>query len=497
MSGPAIAIVVVLGVLLVAACAFLGAIVLRQRRALSDVQAAIGHLADGDLTAAPLTGAGLAVEPLARIVLQLRGALTEVESVKERLATGWREVNDVAWQMLDTSESTAAQVSTVASSAEQVSHNMHAIASATEELAATIQDVSSHASQASAVAITAAEQVADAEATVCELDEASRRVEKVVDLITSIAGQTQMLSLNATIEAARAGEAGRGFAIVAGEVKQLAVQTATATDNVSASVRAIQGGADLTSAAMSRVTQTISRVSDNQAAIAAAVEQQNATTKEIGRSSAMAAQGSALLAENVGGLLRSMRTAAYAGAQGRSVAGELAALEASLDNLLGGYTFERIAQPTRSGSEDAARDDDAGAVTEAGGITTVQHHAFGTGINAWQFTDFWRHSKKNVESDGTNAYCSMPDEVATLRFRGSRVRLFGFAEANHGMAAVSVDGGEEVDVDLYGTSRNRVNFYTSPTLARGEHTLTLRVTGEKNPNSRYIWISLEKAEIVN
>jgi hypothetical protein len=393
--------------------------------------------------------------------------------------------------MLDTSESTAAQVSTVSSSADQVSHNMHAIASATEELAATIQDVSSHASQASAVAITAAEQVADAEATVNELDEASRRVEKVVDLITSIAGQTQMLSLNATIEAARAGEAGRGFAIVAGEVKQLAVQTATATDNVSESVRAIQDGADMTSAAMSRVTQTISRVSDNQAAIAAAVEQQNATTKEIGRSSAMAAQGSALLADNVGGLLRSIRTAAYAGAQGRTVAGELADLETSLATLLSGYRFDRVTKP----AADVDRTDEG--VTVSGGVTTVPHNVLGGNVNSWHFTDFWRHSKKkNVESEGTNAYCSMPEEIATLRFRGSKVRLYGFAEANHGMAAVSIDGSEETLVDLYGGSRSQVNFYSSPTLARGEHTLSLRVTGEKNANSRYIWISLEKAEIV-
>jgi methyl-accepting chemotaxis protein len=493
MSAPAIALVVVLA----AACAALGAIAWWQRRAMTKVVLAISRLADGDLTGVLPTGAGQAVEPIGRVVAQLRGALTDIEAVKVSLGAGWREVNDVAWQMLDTSESTAAQVSTVASSAEQVSHNMHAIASATEELAATIQDVSSHASQASAVAIAAAEQVADAEATVSELDEASRRVEKVVDLITSIAGQTQMLSLNATIEAARAGEAGRGFAIVAGEVKQLAVQTATATDNVSESVRAIQGGADLTSAAMSRVTQTISRVSDNQAAIAAAVEQQNATTKEIGRSSAMAAQGSALLADNVSGLLRSMRTAAYAGAQGRTVAGELAALETSLEALLGGYRFERVTRQVADNDRSDGRSGaDESGVTVAGGVTTVQHYAFGTGVNAWHFTDFWRHSKKNVESDGTNAYCSMPEEVATLRFRGSRVRLFGFAEPNHGIAAVSIDGGEEVDVDLYGVARTRMNFFTSPTLARGEHTLTLRVTGEKNPNSRYIWISLEKAEIV-
>jgi methyl-accepting chemotaxis protein len=492
MSAPAIALVVMLA----AACTALGAMVLRQRRAMNDVARAMRQLAGGDLTVVLPTGAGAAVEPIARMVAQLRAALTDIESVKVSLAAGWREVNDVAWQMLDTSESTAAQVSTVASSAEQVSHNMHAIASATEELAATIQDVSSHASQASAVAIAAAEQVADAEATVCELDEASRRVEKVVDLITSIAGQTQMLSLNATIEAARAGEAGRGFAIVAGEVKQLAVQTATATDNVSESVRAIQDGADLTSAAMSRVTQTISRVSDNQAAIAAAVEQQNATTKEIGRSSAMAAQGSALLADNVGGLLRSMRTAAYAGAQGRTVAGELATLETSLENLLGGYTFERVVKPAAELDRFGQTDSDDSGVSVTGGVTTIQHYALGTGVNAWHFTDFWRHSKKNVEADGTNAYCSMPEEVATLRFRGSRVRLFGFAEANHGMAAVSIDGGEEVEVDLYGVSRSRMNFFTSATLARGEHTLTLRVTGEKNPNSRYIWISLEKAEIV-
>lgn len=478
----------------VAVCAvFVGWQEWHRRRRLQTLAAVLDAVAAGDLDVdfGNSSGAYACVaKPCAAVVQQLREALSCVDAVRARLGARWHDVNDVAWQMLETSEVSAAQALGVVSSAEQVSSSIHAIASATEELGATIRDVAVHASEASSVAMKGAEQVVAADATVAQLEEASRRIEKVVDLITQIASQTHLLSLNATIEAARAGEAGRGFAIVAGEVKDLALQTATATGNVSESVHAIQGGASRAAAAMSSVTETISLVSSNQVAIATAVEQQNAATTEIGRSSAIAAEGSSGLVAHVNGLLRTMRTTAYAGAHGRTLAADLAMLESMLGTSIDRYTFQRVQIET---SDDVVA---TAVATTANGVTTVPHNAMGNGINQWEYTEYWRHSTENVESDGSNAYSSMPGDVATLRFRGSQVRLFGFVETNHGMGTVSVDGAPAVSFDLYGATRARTVLFDSGRLAPGEHTLSVVVTGEKNLQSRYIWISLEKAEIL-
>jgi len=467
---------------------------LRRRRQLQAFASALTAVASGDLRvdfgvheSGPY--ASLA-KPCAAVVQQLREALSCVDVVRTRLGVRWHDVNDVAWQMLETSEVSAAQALGVVSSAEQVSSSIHSIASATEQLGATIRDVAVHASEASSVAMKGAEQVVAADATVTQLEEASRRIEKVVELITQIASQTHLLSLNATIEAARAGEAGRGFAIVAGEVKDLAMQTATATGNVSESVHAIQSGATRAAAAMSSVTETISLVSSNQVAIATAVEQQNAATTEIGRSSAVAAEGSSGLVAHVNGLLRTMRTTAYAGAHGRTLAADLAILESMLSASVDRYDFQRV---HIDNPDDVAT---VAVATTANGVTTVPHNVIGSGINQWEYTEFWRHSTENVESDGTNAYSSMPGDVATLRFRGSKVRLFGFVETNHGIGTVSIDGGPAIPFDLFGGSRARTVLFDSGHLPPGEHTLSVVVTGEKNPQSRYIWISLEKAEIV-
>ena len=263
---------------------------------------------------------------------------------------------------------------------------MHRIAAATEELAATIREVASHASLASSVATDVTVQVVAANGTVGQLQSASREIQKIVDLISSIASQTHLLALNATIEAARAGEAGLGFTVVAGEVKALAAQTSTATTNVTRSVGSIQTGSAAAAEVMSAVTDTISRVSDNQSAIAAAVEQQTATTHEIGRNTALAAQGSASLAGNVQDLVAAVRATAYAGAQARTVAGELAALESSLDAVVGRYTFVPVERA-------AAAAEAVSVPTTADGVVTIQNDVFGTGLYELSYGEHWRHSK--------------------------------------------------------------------------------------------------------
>jgi hypothetical protein len=241
---------------------------------------------------------------------------------------------------------------------------------------------------------------------------------------------------------------------------------------------------------MARVTDTMVRVNDNQHGIASAVEQQTAATTDIGRNTSSAAAGSADLAESVAALVGNIRLTAYAGAHARSVAGQLAEIENSLADLLSGYRFEHVALETAVGV-----DTHSSGVVTAGNMTTVYHYVFGSGVNEIEYTSDWRHSKANLESGGSDSYCGMAGGVATVRFNGTRVRYYGFAEANHGMIALSVDDGPETIVDQYGLSRDRMMFWQSDVLPAGQHTMRARVTGEQNPKSRYIWVTLECVEI--
>jgi methyl-accepting chemotaxis protein len=453
----------------------------------------IEAIADGDLTVTldgGNTAAGRAIAAAVnRLVDDLRSILTDVSSSRSALATGWREVNDVAWAMLETSETTVGRASSAANTANEVSDSMHRIAAATEELAATIREVATHASLASSVANDVSGQVVAANSTVNQLETSSREIQNVVDLISSIASQTHLLALNATIEAARAGDAGLGFTVVAGEVKALAAQTSTATTNVTRSVQTIQTGSHAAADVMGAVTETISRVSDNQAAIAAAVEQQTATTHEIGRNTAMAAQGSSSLANNVEELVAAVRATAYAGAQARTVAGELAELEEALTSVVDKYTFVPV-------DREAAAATAASLAVERDGVLYIENDVLGTGLHELSYGEHWRHSKRNVESGGTNSYCSIPDDAVTLRFRGKQVRFYGVCEANHGIGGMSLDGGPEVLVDEYGTRRESKLLWESALLDDGEHVLTFRVTGQLNPESRYNWTTVDRFEVV-
>src|SRR5450432_3522179 len=302
------------------------------------VIAAFSAIAAGDLARPVALPKGSAWQPLGASIADVTGALsvalTRIEVARSELNVGWHEVDNFAWQSLETTETTAAQATSAARAADGISQSLQLIAAATDELASTIQEVARHASEASAVASAATGEVNSANTTVGKLAAASHHIEEVLRFIGNIATQTHMLSWNATIEAARAGEAGRGFTVVAGEVKQLSQQTGAATTNVGASVSSIQDGSAQAAAAMVRVTDTMVRVNDNQHGIASAVDQQTATTAEIGRNTSSAAMGSAELAENVAALVGHIRLTAYAGAHARSVAAELARIEISLTEVL-------------------------------------------------------------------------------------------------------------------------------------------------------------------
>jgi hypothetical protein len=368
---------------------------------------------------------------------------------------------------------------------------MHLVAAASEELASTVREVAQHAAHAASTATFAAEQSALAQGTVIELGAASTRIGEVVDLITKIANQTHLLALNATIEAARAGEAGKGFAVVASEVKALAGETARATGTVGRNVADIMQGSNSATTSIREVATTITTVNDNQAAIAASVEEQTATTMQIGRAASEAANASTDIARNIEHLSAAMRQTAYGGAQARTTAGELEEVKKSLIALLATFEIDELTEAEAAG---------ASLPTEAyvaNGVTVIENSVHGSGVNEFEFSGEWRHSAANVETGGTNSYTSIPGDLAAVRFVGSHVRLLMVLDVNQGYGEVWVDNERPIRVNGYSPERKiGVVAYENAELKNGEHTLYFKNTGEKCHESRYYWTSLDKVEIV-
>ncbi|MEM6533241.1 MAG: methyl-accepting chemotaxis protein [Myxococcota bacterium] len=191
--------------------------------------------------------------------------------------------------LLAHSSTTSDKITRATSSSEQLSGNVQAVATAAEEMSASIREVSQSATQAAGVASGAVSTADDTSHTMEQLSRSSDEIGNVVKVITTIAQQTNLLALNATIEAARAGEAGKGFAVVATEVKELAKQTATATEDIGAKIETMQRDTDTAITAIAQITETIRRISELQHVIASAVEQQISTTNEISRNALEAA----------------------------------------------------------------------------------------------------------------------------------------------------------------------------------------------------------------
>lgn len=172
-----------------------------------------------------------------------------------------------------------------------------------------------------------------------KLGESSAEIGNVIKVINSIAQQTNLLALNATIEAARAGEAGKGFAVVANEVKELAQETAKATEDIRRRIQAIQSDTEAAVSAITEISRIIAQINDTQSTIASAVEEQTATTNEMGRNVTEAATGSNDIAENITGVARSASETTTAAATTSQAAEELARMAAELQQLVGQFSY--------------------------------------------------------------------------------------------------------------------------------------------------------------
>jgi len=229
----------------------------------------------------------------------LKNTIDVILKNSQQLTKSSEDLSKVAQDMSNNSEETSHQASVVASASEEVSSNVATVATSAEEMSASIREISKNTSEAASVATNAVRVAKETTTTVNNLGSSSQEIGKVIKVITSIAQQTNLLALNATIEAARAGDAGKGFAVVANEVKELAKQTAKATEDISRKIETIQNDTNNAVKAIDEIGSIIDQINDIQNSIASAVEEQTATTNEIARNAGEAAKGSTEIAQNI------------------------------------------------------------------------------------------------------------------------------------------------------------------------------------------------------
>jgi methyl-accepting chemotaxis protein len=340
--------------LAIAACALVGVVratvrVTRSRAEFSARVEAVGVMLDrvveGDLTArVAITGD----DRLSRLTHTLHAALDRIGAAFSNIGEGVvalsrasEDLQHVGSSLNASADDTSRQAGVVAAASEQAGKNVQTVATGTEEMSVTIKEIAKNAAEAAKVATAAVGRAQRTNELVGKLGESSTEIGNVLKVITSIAEQTNLLALNATIEAARAGEAGKGFAVVANEVKELAKETARATEDITRKIEAIQ--ADTTSAvsAIGEITNVIGQINDIQSTIASAVEQQASTTNEMGRNLHELAQASTEIAQNVTIVAASAGSTSECSMRTRLASSQLQELSRSLDNQMRKFTYTR------------------------------------------------------------------------------------------------------------------------------------------------------------
>jgi len=303
----------------------------------------ISSAAAGDFTASvPLDGKeGFFLDisnQVNRLIQTSQSAFKAISKNADSLSRSSEELAAVSMQMSSNAEETAAQARIVSSSAGEVSSNTQQVAAGVEEMSSSIREISISAVEASTVANQAVEIATKTNATMAKLSASSTEIGGVLKVISSIAEQTNLLALNATIEAARAGELGKGFAVVANEVKELARQTAKATEEISGSIEAIQLDTKGAMSSILEISSIINKINDISSLIASAVEEQAATTGEMGRNVSVAASSSAEIASNIKSVSDTAQSTTEGASNTQQAAAELAKISSELQALVSKFT---------------------------------------------------------------------------------------------------------------------------------------------------------------
>ncbi len=254
----------------------------------------------------------------------------DISGMVQVVANSASQLQDTARTMTDSANMAARESAAVNEAALQASRNVQTVAAATEQLSSSIAEISRQVSQSTQIASEAVEEATRTNNLVQGLAEAAGKIGDVVKLINNIASQTNLLALNATIEAARAGDAGKGFAVVAGEVKNLANQTARATEEITNQIAAVQGATRDAVNAIQGIGKTISSISEIASAIAASVDQQGAATHEIARNVQEAAEGTGTVTSTIAMVTGA---ATETGQSARSLLGASGELRSQSDRL--------------------------------------------------------------------------------------------------------------------------------------------------------------------
>ncbi|GAB78927.1 Methyl-accepting chemotaxis protein [Austwickia chelonae] len=330
--------------LLLATAAILVTVTLVTRRILGSlgvVRRCMDAMRQGDLTVPARSGSGDEIGDLAAACEETRLAIStvigEVAQASGTVQATSNRIRDLSGQQATSAATTSTELTSVSSGTEDVSRGINTVASGTEEMSASIREIAKNAQDAAGVAATAVQAAEDTTSTVTKLGESSLEIGNVVKVITSIAEQTNLLALNATIEAARAGEAGKGFAVVASEVKELAQETAKATEDISQRVGQIQIDTEAAVTAISQISRIISQINDTQSTIASAVEEQTATTQEMSRNVQDAADGASGIAHSVELAVGAAATYSHVAENMNQVSEELSVQADELESLVGRF----------------------------------------------------------------------------------------------------------------------------------------------------------------